>query len=43
VRSEPDVNVGDHVDGSIVAVMNYRFGNVKMLNTEPLPGGISGS
>ena len=37
VFNEPKVNVGDHFDGPIVGVLDYSFGNFKLLNIAPLP------
>lgn len=37
VATEPQVNVGDRFNGSIVGVLDYSFGNFKLLNTAPLP------
>lgn len=37
VSSEPQVNVGDLFNGSITGVIDYSFGNFKLLNTTALP------
>ena len=37
IFDEPDASVGDTFAGPIVGVMDYSFGNYKILNTEPLP------
>ena len=37
VFDEPDASVGDVFTGAIVGVMDYSFGNFKMLNFDPLP------
>lgn len=37
VTSEPQVNVGDRFEGSIVGVIDYSFSNFKFLNTTLLP------
>ena len=37
VPDEPDASVGDIFTASIVGVMDYSFGNFKILNFEPLP------
>jgi hypothetical protein len=42
VASEPKVNVSDTFNGSITGVIDYSFGNFKLLNTAPLPGVTSG-
>ncbi len=34
---EPDANVGDTFAGPIVGVIDYSFGNFKVLNPDPLP------
>ena len=38
----PDVLVGDSFPGAIVGVLDYGFGNFKLLNTAPLPSPLSG-
>jgi predicted extracellular nuclease len=42
VRNAPNVNVGDRFEGAMIGVIDYSFGNFKLLNTEPLPQVISG-
>ena len=42
VASEPTVNVGDTFNGAIAGVIDYSFGNFKLLNTAPLPTPTSG-
>ena len=42
VPNEPQVNVGDRFNGSITGVIDYSFGNYKLLNTTPLPTVTSG-
>ncbi len=42
VKDEPKVNVGDRFDGSITGVLDYSYGNFKLLNTQPLPAVIPG-
>jgi len=42
ISSEPQVNVGDRFNGSIVGVIDYSFSNFKLLNTQALPSVISG-
>ncbi|MBK8900332.1 MAG: lamin tail domain-containing protein [Anaerolineaceae bacterium] len=37
VFDEPDANVGDTFTAPIVGVMDYSFGNFKILNFDPLP------
>ena len=37
VRDEPKVSVGDQFNGAVVGVMDYSYGNFKLLNTQPLP------
>ncbi|NOZ51340.1 MAG: hypothetical protein GXP37_15050, partial [Chloroflexi bacterium] len=37
VAAEPQVKVGDAFTGSIVGVMDYSYGNFKLLNFDPLP------
>lgn len=37
IDGEPQVNVGDQFDGSITGVIDYNFGNFKLLNTTLLP------
>lgn len=37
VFDEPDASVGDTFAGPIVGVMDYSFGNYKILNFDPLP------
>ena len=45
VPNAPQVNVSDRFNGSITGVIDYSFGNYKLLNTTPLPtvnsGGIA--
>ncbi|MFQ5752118.1 MAG: esterase-like activity of phytase family protein, partial [bacterium] len=41
VSGPPNVNVGDRFAGAIVGIVDYSFGNFKLLNTQPLPGVIS--
>jgi len=38
----PSVNVGDRFDGAVVGVLDYSFGNYKLIVTEALPAVISG-
>ncbi len=42
ITNEPQVNVGDRFNGSIVGVIDYSFSNFKLLNTQALPSVISG-
>lgn len=42
VSSEPQVNVGDKFSGAITGVIDYSFGNYKLLNTSSLPSVTSG-
>jgi len=42
VPNEPQVNVGDRFNGAIVGVVDYSFGNFKLLNTAALPAVQSG-
>jgi endonuclease/exonuclease/phosphatase family metal-dependent hydrolase len=42
VSSEPQVNVGDKFSGAITGVIDYSFGNYKLLNTSSLPNVTSG-
>ncbi len=42
VNGEPRVNVGDRFPGAIVGVIDYSFGNFKLLNTAALPAPVSG-
>jgi predicted extracellular nuclease len=42
IENPPQAQVGDTFDGSIVGIMDYSFGNFKLLNTAPLPKVISG-
>lgn len=42
ITSEPQVNVGDSFNGATVGVIDYSFGNFKLLNTQPLPSVTSG-
>ncbi len=37
VRDEPRVSVGDLFNGSVTGVLDYSYGNFKLLNTQPLP------
>ena len=37
IHSEPQVSVGDRFDGPITGVMDYSYGNFKLLNTAALP------
>ncbi|MDP9372845.1 MAG: hypothetical protein M3Q65_10440, partial [Chloroflexota bacterium] len=37
IGSEPSVDVGDRFPGAIIGVIDYSFGNFKLLNTAPLP------
>ena len=43
VKDEPKVNLGDRFDGAIIGVLDYSYGNFKLLNTHPLPPVIPGS
>jgi len=38
VADPPEVNVGDRFEAPIIGVMDYSFGNFKLLNTASLPG-----
>jgi hypothetical protein len=38
----PRLDIGDHFDAPIVGVIDYGFGNYKLLNLQPLPPAISG-
>jgi predicted extracellular nuclease len=40
--SPPRLNTGDHFDTPIVGVIDYGFGNYKLLNIQPLPAAIAG-
>ena len=42
VKDEPKVNVGDRFDGTVTGVLDYSYGNFKLLNTQPLPQVIPG-
>jgi predicted extracellular nuclease len=42
ITNEPQVNVADRFNGSIVGVIDYSFSNFKLLNTQALPSVISG-
>ena len=42
IRDEPKVNVGDRLNGAVVGVMSYSYGNFKLYNTGPLPDVIPG-
>jgi predicted extracellular nuclease len=42
VSNPPMVRVGDRLAGHVVGVLDYSFGNFKLLNTEPLPGVVRG-
>ena len=42
IPGPPVVNVRDRFDGAIIGVIDYSFGNFKLLNTVPLPVVISG-
>lgn len=42
ISSEPQVDVGDQFNGSITGVIDYDFGNFKLLNTASLPNVTSG-
>ena len=35
--NEPKVNTGDQFPGAIIGVVNYSYGNYKVLNPDPLP------
>ncbi|MCP6762338.1 MAG: lamin tail domain-containing protein [Fischerella sp. CENA71] len=37
ITNEPKVNVGDRFNGSVTGVIDYSFGNFKLLNTTSLP------
>ncbi|RAM52047.1 MAG: hypothetical protein C6Y22_08425 [Hapalosiphonaceae cyanobacterium JJU2] len=43
ITNEPKVNVGDRFNGSVTGVIDYSFGNFKLLNTSSLPSVISGN
>lgn len=38
ITDVPEVDVGDQFEAPVVGVMDYSFGNFKLLNTAPLPG-----
>jgi Ca2+-binding RTX toxin-like protein len=43
ITNAPQVNVADRFNGAIAGVIDYSFGNFKLLNTQPLsvtPGGL---
>jgi predicted extracellular nuclease len=42
IADTPDVNTGDHFSSAIVGVLDYSFGNFKLLTTAPLTGVSSG-
>ncbi|WP_205625037.1 choice-of-anchor I family protein [Geminicoccus roseus] len=42
VANPPAVNVGDRFDGPVTGVLDYSFGNFKLLNTEALPAASPG-
>ncbi|MFB2770098.1 endonuclease/exonuclease/phosphatase family protein [Pelatocladus sp. BLCC-F211] len=42
ITNEPKVNVGDRLNGSVTGVIDYSFGNFKLLNTTSLPSVNSG-
>jgi predicted extracellular nuclease len=42
ITNEPQVNVGDRFNGSVTGVIDYSFGNFKLLNTTSLPNVTSG-
>ncbi|PMB49563.1 hypothetical protein CEN40_04580 [Fischerella thermalis CCMEE 5205] len=42
ITNEPQVNVGDRFNGSVTGVIDYSFGNFKLLNTTSLPSVTSG-
>jgi predicted extracellular nuclease len=42
IPNEPQVNVGDSFNGSVTGVIDYSFGNFKLLNTAPLLNVTSG-
>ncbi|MEX0270037.1 choice-of-anchor I family protein [Leptolyngbyaceae cyanobacterium UHCC 1019] len=42
VSNPPQVNVGDRFSAPVTGVLDYSFGNFKLLNTEALPSVISG-
>ncbi len=42
ITNEPQVNVGDRFNGSVTGVIDYSFGNYKLLNTTSLPSVTSG-
>lgn len=37
ITKPPTVNVGDRFNGPITGVVDYNFGNFRLLNSEPLP------
>jgi predicted extracellular nuclease len=43
VFNEPDVTVGDVFSAPVLGVMDYSFGNFKLLNYDPLPALILGN
>ncbi|MGK2858217.1 MAG: endonuclease/exonuclease/phosphatase family protein [Thermoanaerobaculia bacterium] len=43
VKNPPIVETGDRFDGSIFGVIDYNFGNYRLLNTLPLDSIVSGS
>lgn len=42
VSNPPQVNVGDRFAAPVKGILDYSFGNFKLLNTEALPGVVSG-
>jgi predicted extracellular nuclease/2',3'-cyclic-nucleotide 2'-phosphodiesterase (5'-nucleotidase family) len=42
VSNPPDVNVGDRFSAPVNGVLDYSFGNFKLLNTQALPSVVSG-
>ncbi|ARV62863.1 hypothetical protein BZZ01_05410 [Nostocales cyanobacterium HT-58-2] len=42
ISNAPQLNVGDTLNGATIGVIDYSFGNVKLLNTQSLPSVTSG-
>lgn len=43
VKDPPVANSGDRLGGTITGVVDYNYGNFRVLNTEPLPPVVGGS
>lgn len=43
VKDPPIANTGDHLAGAIAGIVDYNFGNYRMLNTAPLPAVVAGA